>query len=195
LAGGTANVRNQWISPGIAGLALVLGLCGLPSRTSGHGSPPATPHPEKQDRYTDLHPAAVAALAGRSFEYWADRELHGPRRCETPESQFRAITPQLRGTVAFSPDGRAIVLKVVGDTSAPVSLGGQRDRRDGSIVYTSSKSFLAFRVSIVVSIDGSPASAELTFHGSGLCVTGRTRGTLRPAPPPERRGVQNTSHR
>ena len=138
------------------------------------------------NRYEDLPPSVVSALAGRSFEYWADRELRVSGECDTPESRFRTIPHQLRCTVAFSQDGRAIDLMLADKTAGPVSLHGLRDREDGSAVYQSSTSFLSFRVSN----DGSSVRAELTFHGSGVCVVTRTRGTLRLGPAPGRSGVR-----
>jgi hypothetical protein len=177
-------VRNQGISSRIARLALILGLCGLPSLSCGYGRP-NKPSSVKQSRYEDLPPSVVSSLAGRSFEYWADREVRVSGGCDTPESQFRTIPHQLRCTVAFSQDGRAIDLTLADKTVGPVSLDGLRDRQDGSAIYQSSTSFLAFRVSI----DGSSVRAELTFHGSGVCVVRRTRGTLRPGPASGRSGV------
>ncbi len=177
-------VRVRRISPSIIGLALVLALCGLPSRSVGYGWP-WKPNPARQSRYEHLTPSAMSALAGRSFEYWADRELHGPGQCDTPESDFRGITPRLKGAVTFSLDGRAIDLTLADKAPGPVPLPGLRDRRDGSAVYSSSTLLVSFRVSI----GGSPVSAELSFHGFGLCVTSRTRGTLRLAPAPNRSDV------
>ena len=133
----------------------------------------------------------MSALAGRSFEYWADRELHGPGQCDTPESDFRGITPQIKGAVTFSRDGRAIDLALADKAVSPISLPGLRDRRDGSTAYLSSTVLISFRVPI----NGSPVSAELTFHGFGQCVVRRTRGTLRLASTPNRNGVQNISGR
>jgi len=170
----------------IAGLALLVGLCGLPSRSAGWGYPP---RPLKQSRYEELSASAVSALAGRTFEYWADREHPGTGRCDTSEADFRAITPQLKCAVKFSRDGRAIDLTLADDTSGLLPMQGRRDRTDGTAIYFPSTSLLSFRVLI----DGSPMKAELTFHGSGLCIVRRTRGTLQPASVHDLSGAQNNS--
>jgi len=183
-------VRTWRNSSQIVGLVLVFALCGLPSRSVGWGLA-RRPSPLRQSRYDQLPPSAMSGLVGRSFEYWADRELHGPGECDTPESDFRAIAPQLKGAVAFSRDGRAIDLTLAGRTASSISLHGLRDRLDGSAVYLSSTVFVSFRVSI----DSSPLSAELTFHGFGQCVVARTRGTLRLASAADRTPAAERQYR
>jgi len=132
---------------------------------------------EVQAREEDLPLAATQPVAGRKFEYWADRELHGSRKCETPESQFRGIAPELRGVVVFSRDGRTVEVTPASKGATAVSLQGHRNH-DGTVLYQSlSSSFLTLRVAI----NGEMINAELTFLGSGVCVASRTRGELRPA--------------
>ena len=160
------------ISSRIAGLALALGLCGLACRSAGSQNRPT---PVNQARDVDLSPAMASALAGRSFEYWTDRELPGSSsRCDTPESAFRASKPMLGCTVTFSEDGRAIHMTRA-DRADAVSLHGHQDRADGGAFYRSESWMTEFRVSL----GGSLLRAELTDRGSGVCVVARTRGTLR----------------
>jgi hypothetical protein len=192
-------VRNRNIASRIAGLAVALGLSGLPFPSSAYGRPDK-PRSAKKGRFDDVSRRAMAVLAGRSFEFWADREVGGSGGCETPpESEFQSIPPKLMGAVAFSKDGRAVVLTLAGKfvtptgkTARSVSLPCLTDGDDGSAVYESSTNFLSLRVSV----DGSPERAELKFFGSGLCVTGWTRGTLRElARAPDRRERPNVSDR
>ena len=182
-------MRTRRNSSQIIGVALASGSVGCrPDRWDGAGRGCRT-RQGKVDTATDAlrnvsTGRSIIRVLGRARASRSRPVRHaGVRlpRHHTPDQGCRDVLP------GRACDGFALADKAV----SPISLPGLRDRRDGSTAYLSSTVLISFRVSI----DGSPVSAELTFHGFGQCVVRRTRGTLRLASTPNRNGVQNISGR
>jgi hypothetical protein len=146
-----------------------------------------------KDAGADAEALSSAALAGKTFVFWVDREwMHslpdGARNPYPPEGEFAPVTPEPRYEVTFSNDGGEVTLIALQpDGGSGMSCGlpctlelsdAGYVRIGGSLIYSGPMGGIWGDLGVWE--DDSRIQAEVVQQGSGLPLIYDWRGELRP---------------